>query len=125
MKKEAKFQTLFSHWTKNVFRKTACFELKQTEKDSIPFDSVVPHQVQALLNAKNSNLFFKIPDGSFSPSPFDCFNMNKVPAYVVIKYPDFFCLIDIDDWMNEVKMSPRKSLTSDRAKEISQYEVML
>lgn len=118
MKHEANFNTYFNHWLKSVHKKTGAFELKQTKGNSIAFNKVVPHQVKALENAKNGVLVYKIPDVGFQ-NPFDCFCLVKVPAYVVIKFKDFFCLIDIDDWTNEVKRSKRKSLTSTRAKEIA------
>jgi penicillin-binding protein-related factor A (putative recombinase) len=116
--KERDFQTTFNHYLKAVYKKTGAFELKQTKSQSIAFNSVVPHQVQALLHAKNSVLVYKIPDMGYQ-NPFDVFCLTNVDAFVVIKYPDFFCLIDINDWVQEVKISTRKSLTADRAKEIA------
>lgn len=118
MKREANFQTTFNHWLKAVHKKTGAFELKQTKSNALPFNAVVPHQVQALLQVKNGTLVFKIPDSGYQ-NPFDCFSMSNEDAFVVIKYPDFFCLIDILDWCNEVERSDRKSLTSERAKEIA------
>lgn len=118
MKREANFQTTFNHWLKAVHKKTGAFELKQTKGNALPFNAVVPHQVQALLQVKNGTLVFKIPDSGYQ-NPFDAFSLTRENAYVVIKYRDFFCLIDILDWCNEVERSDRKSLTSERAKEIA------
>lgn len=118
MKREANFNTTFNHWLKNVYKKTGAFELKQTKTNSIAFNSVVPHQEKALFNTKNNILVYKIPDMGFQ-NPFDCFSLFRVDAFVVIKYPDYFCLIDINDWIQEIKISDRKSLTSNRAKEIA------
>ena len=118
MKREANFQTTFNHYLKSVHKKTGAFELKQTKTNSIAFDLVVPHQEQALLNVKNGTFVYKIPDMGFQ-NPFDCFCMVSEDAFVVIKYPDFFCMIDINDWVQEKKISGRKSLTSTRAKEIA------
>ena len=118
MKNEAKFQTKFNHWVKNVYKQTAAFALKQTTTNSIPFSSVVPHQVLALSHARNGTLVFKIPDAGYQ-NPFDSFCLSHVPAFVVIKFPDFFCLIDINDWVNEDTRSTRRSLTSARSKEIA------
>lgn len=120
--KEKDFQTTFSHWLKQVHKKTGAFELKQTKTNSLPFESVVAHQVAALRNAKNGTLVYKIPDVGYQ-NPFDCFSLAGVPAYVVVKYPDFFCLIDIDDWINENVRSERRSLTSKRAMEIAEIIV--
>lgn len=117
MKREANFQTTFNHWLKAVHKqifvfkipdcgfqnpfdafsvdangKFSAWELKQTKTNSLSFSLVVDHQVNAL---------------------------KRVKGFVVIKYPKFFCLIDILDWCNEVERSDRKSLTSERAKEIA------
>lgn len=124
MKHEANFNTLFNHWLKSVHKQTGAFELKQTKTNSLPFASVVPHQVAALKNSKNGVLVFKIPDAGYQ-NPFDTFSLAGVPAFVVIKYPDFFCMIDINDWLQEVKINERKSLTSIRAKEIATTIVSL
>lgn len=118
MKREANFQSTFGKWAKQVYRKTAAFELKQTQTNSLPFNSLQNHQAQALLHARWETLFYKIPDVGYQ-NPFDCFTLSGVPAYVVIKYPDFFCLIDIETFLLEQKRSKRKSLTSERAKELS------
>lgn len=124
MKHEANFNTYFNHWLKNVYKKTGAFELKQTKTQSIAFNSVVSHQVQALKNAKNGILVYKIPDVGYQ-NPFDCFSLAGVDAFVVIKYPNFFCLIDINDWIQEEKISERKSLLSIRAKEIATLVVTI
>lgn len=124
MKHEANFNTIFNHWLKEIYKKTGAFELKQTKTDSIPFSSIVEHQKAALYNSKNSVLVYKIPDAGFQ-NPYDCFCMSGVDAFVVIKYPNFFCLIDIDVWIEEEKKSERRSLTSSRAKEIATLLVLL
>lgn len=116
--KERDFQTTFNHWLKAVHKKTGAFELKQTKGNALPFTAVVPHQVQALLQVKNGTLVFKIPDSGYQ-NPFDVFSLTREEAFVVIKYPNFFCLIDILDWCNEIERSDRKSLTSERACEIA------
>lgn len=118
MKREAKFNTTFNHWLKNVYKKSGAFELKQTLVDSIPFSAIEPHQLQALLAVRFGTFVFKIPDAGYQ-NPFDCFCMTEMPAYVVVKYPSFFCLIGVRYWESESKQSKRRSLTSKRAQEIS------
>lgn len=123
MKHEAKFQTKFNHWLKDhlkhifVYKLPDCgyqtpfdafsvdhegkfyaWELKQTNKDYISFSALAPHQLEAL---------------------------KRVKGMVVIKYPDFFCLIDIQDWIRENELSSRRSLTSSRAKEIATWTVLI
>ena len=116
--KEKDYQIKFNHWLKEKYKKTGCFELKQTQTNSIPFSSVKEHQIKALLNASNSSLVYKIPDMGYE-NPFDCFCLSGVPAFVVIKYPKSFELISIESFLFEMGKSKRKSLTYERAKLIS------
>jgi hypothetical protein len=117
--KEKDWQVIFNHWLKEVYRSTGAFELKRAVNDVLPFDKVVPHQVQGLLNARHGVLALKLPDSMGLQWPFDCFSLAGVPAYVVIRFSKSFELIDIDTWMLEVKRSKRKSLTYQRACAIS------
>lgn len=103
---------------KHILKESGAFELKQTETNSIPFSDVLEHQVNSLLQSKHGVLVFKIPDVGYR-NPFDSFCLSNMPAYVVIKYPDFNCMIDIDDWVHESTISKRRSLTDARAKEIA------
>lgn len=121
MKREAKFNTKFNHWLKNVYKNSGVFELKQADI-SLPFSSVQDHQIEALQNVRHSTFVYKIPDAGFQ-NPFDCFTFTKMPAYVVIKYPKFFCLISIDTFLLERSRSKRKSLTAIRAKDIAQIVI--
>jgi hypothetical protein len=118
MKREAKFNTTFNHWLKNVYKKTGAFELKQTKSDSLPFSDVKPHQLEALQAVRHNTFVYKIPDLGLQ-NPFDCFCLTEQPAYVVVKYPKFFCLISVDSFVLESQKSKRKSLTSARAKDIA------
>jgi len=124
MKLEAKHQTKFNHWVKNVFKKTAAFELKQTKENSIPFSAVVPHQVDALLAVREGVFNWKIPDAGYQ-NPFDSFCMVNERAYVVLFYPKSFELIPIQGFILERERSKRKSLTWERAREISTISVPL
>lgn len=123
MKREANFQTTFNHWVKEVYKKTAVFELKQTTGNSIPFSAVQYHQSRALIAAKEGVLSYKIPDCGYQ-NPFDSFCLAGVPAFVVVKFPGFFCLIDIGVWLREDFQSKRRSLTAHRAKELSTVTVL-
>lgn len=124
MKREAAFNTLFNKWLKNVYKKTGAFELKQTQTNSLPFNAVVDHQEQALMNAKWGVLVYKIPDAGYQ-NPFDCFVLSGVPAYVVIKYPNVVCVIDIDMFSTEKALSQRRSLTSEKAVELAEFTIKL
>lgn len=121
-KKERDWQSKFNQWLRNVHKRTGAFELKRAVNDSLPFDAVVPHQVEALQAAANGVLVYKIPDAGYQ-NPFDCFCLAGVPGYVVIKYDHGFELITIDTFLLEKSRSKRKSLTASRAREISTISI--
>ncbi len=120
MKREANFQsTTFGKYVvaKGMFGN---FELKQTTEDSIDFnDDRLKRQCDSLLAAQEKGYFWKHSDADQREKPFDCSNVPPVTGYLVIKYPDFFCFIEIDVFMKESQDSKRRSLTSKRAKEIA------
>lgn len=124
MKREAAFNTVFNQWLKNVHKQTGVYELKVAKGNSIPFDAVVEHQIQSLEASNHGLLVWKIPDCGYQ-NPFDCFSMYKVPAWVVIKFANSFEMITIDTFVLEKSRSKRKSLTSERAREISTISVKL
>lgn len=118
MKREANFQIVFNHWLKNVWKQTGAFELKQTTTNSISFACVQDHQLAALENVHHGVLVYKIPDVGYQ-NPFDCFCLVTEPAFIVVKFPKFFCLIEVVHWIAYQTQSSRKSLTSKEAREIS------
>lgn len=123
-KREAEFGVLFRHWLKSTAMISAAFELKQTTSNSLPFGAVKDHQIDGLsAAASRKGILFKIPDDSRGIKCFDYFYLRHSLAFVVIKYPKFFCLIELEEFLREKENSKRKSLTSDRAKAIS-YKVV-
>lgn len=124
MKHEAKYNTLFNHWLKNVYKQTMAYEMKQTQGNSLPFSDVQDHQIAALEAANHGTLVYKIPDVGYQ-NPFDGICLSGVPAYVVVKFKDSFELIAIDTFTLERKRSTRKSLTYERAKAISTMSIDL
>lgn len=119
-KREALFQTQFNSFLRNEFKQTGVFELKHTRgKDSLPFSEVKEHQLNALRACKHGTFAFKISDIGMVFNPFDCFSMHHVPAFVVIKFPAAFYMIDVDAFIEERNSSVRKSLTEVRAKAIA------
>lgn len=105
---------------------SSVFEYKQTTTNSLAFSAVKEHQVTALLGCKSEEgFYFKIPDTSFCLLPFDAFFFKNAYAYVIIKYPKAFYVIDIDDFISEDKASKRRSLTSERADDIAVFRVNL
>lgn len=126
IKREAAFTVLFRHWLRANPMASSAFELKQTTTSSIPFDAVQPHQLDALLAVKTKGgLLYKAPDDSAGVKPFDLFYLSNAYAWVVIKYPAVFHMIAVETFILEKKRSKRKSLTQQRASEISTISVKL
>ena len=121
-KREADFGKMFRHWVKSQPQlPSAAFELKQTTLNYISFSALQEHQEHALLAASTSGILFKLPDDSRGVKPFDYFYLKRAPAFVVIKYPQGFEGISIEIFILEREKSARKSLTYERAKEISSF----
>lgn len=120
--KEKSFQTTFCHWLKHVYKGTGAFELKITKTNSLPFSAVADHQALGLYQVKHGTLVLKLPDVGMQ-MPFDCFCMTKQEAYVVIKYPSGVAIIPIDVFILENEHSIRRSLTYERAMELSTIKI--
>jgi len=127
-KREAQFTTDFRHYIRaNPPRLPCAIEIKQTTTNSLLFSAVKEHQRDALLAVKYNvqGFLYKIPDDSRGIKPFDMVYFINTQGYVVIKYPTFFCFIDIDTFLVEEQRSKRKSLTDTRAREIAYLSVDL
>lgn len=122
-KREAAFQTLFRHWVRSKpSLPTGAYELKQTTTDSIPFSDVQLHQLAALEAAQSgTGILYKIPDDSRGVKPFDMVYLQSSTAWIVIRFPKFFCVISLESFEIEKSRSERKSLTSDRARAVSTW----
>lgn len=121
-KREAEFGKQFRAWIKaQKDLPSSAFELKQTTIDYISFSALQEHQEYALLAASREGLLYKAPDDSRGVKPFDFFYIKKAPAFVVIKYPKGFEGIAIENFIAEREKSQRKSLTYERAKQISTF----
>lgn len=121
-KREADFGKQFRAWVRaQKDLPSAAFELKQTTIDYISFSALQDHQEAALLAATTTGLLYKAPDDSRGVKPFDFFYLKRTPAFVVIKYPNGFEGITIENFIAEREKSNRKSLTHDRARLISSF----
>ena len=115
--KEADFGVDFRRWIEKNPRYSSAFELKQTSKSSIPFSCVEEKQlVYGLAIKSDKGTLIRVQGINGDPDYIWCRNM---PYNIVIKYPTMFCLIDVETFILEKERSKRKSLTSDRAKEIA------
>ena len=121
-KHEAKFATLFRHWIKRNPWFCSAFELKHTRGNNyFPFDEVQDHQLAALkASTTKEGFLYKISDDSLGAKPFDMFFLANARAYVVIRFPEFFCFIDVFVFEKEKKTNKRKSVGEHRAIEIAE-----
>lgn len=118
---ESKFGILLRHWVfANAKKlKTSTFEIKQTQTDSLPFSALEEHQNNYSMAIKHSEkgAFMRMESGTIGAP--DYVYLKKEPAFIVVRFPDLFCIIDIDKWNTERIINKRKSLTSERAQLIA------
>lgn len=122
-KREAGFGIKLRRWLEEHGGESCVFELKQTTTRSISFSCVKEKQIPWLLQAKGKKgILLKNPGGEGQPD----YSYHRLsPAWVVIRYPQSFYVIDIDAFLYEKKTSDRKSLTQGRASQIATWAVAL
>ena len=123
IKRESKFSITFRHWLRanaHLFD-TCSFEIKQTEKDYISFSAVEDHQINYgfAIQQSDSGVLIRVQGTNGEP---DYLFLKKQQSYVVIKYPEWFVGITIFNFVAERDLYKRKSLTVDRALEISTFK---
>ncbi len=135
--KEKDLQVKFGRWlhTTNGRERfgagTHLFELKASQNDRIPLERFKKHQLRALQLGKHGRLYFKIPDTSVSPNPFDCFLINGCEAWFVCFFNagtrqrkrDFF-ILDADILENFISRGIKSSLSLLDASELGIKEVL-
>jgi len=117
--KEADFGVRFRHYVEShPGMPIGSYELKDTHgKDSLPFDTVEPSQLAyGHMIQSEKGAFIRVQGLRGEP---DYIYLKLTQAFVVINYPDYFAIIEMDAFVKEKADSKRKSLTSIRAKEIA------
>jgi len=119
-KKEARFGIQLRHYLRRYPLKTeAHLEIKDSRgKEYFSFSELKQEQIDNALasNGDKGNLI-RVEAGTIG-APDYCYFRNS-PAYIVINYPSCFVFIGIETFLMEKNRSKRKSLTEERAKEIS------
>jgi hypothetical protein len=116
---ESKFSILFRHWIKANPQISGTYEMKDSKgKDYINFSEVTEDQINYGL-AINSNKGTFIRVQAINGGEPDYVYFRNSPAYIVINYPKTFSIISIGTFILEKERSKRKSLTEQRASEIS------
>lgn len=122
-KHEQKFQSLFKRWLQAGWTgQSAVFELKRTLTDTLPFSALKEHQIDGLLRAQGTGVYYKLSDETSSQKPFDCFFIRNAVGYVAIAYgPKLtsFYLIPINNWIKYTKTAKAKSLSRIGAESIA------
>ena len=123
-KREANFQTTFGNYLRA--KKLHCnFELKQTTTDSLYInDARLMRQCRSLIAAQTEGYYWKHSDQDQREKPFDGSFVPPQVGYIVIKYPDFFCMILVDDFIKEVATMKGTMLHQDRAKELAMLVIL-
>lgn len=116
-KLEADFGVLLKgHVERNPFKVTTFIETKQTETDSILFSCLEAKQAAHGLLTKGKGVWIRIQGLSGEQ---DYVWAAGSPSHVAVKFKSGYCLIDIELFILERDSSKRKSLTWERAREIS------
>lgn len=125
-KSEATFGVLFRHWIRaNPPKETMHFELKESKgKDSILFSAVEDHQVVfgEAIRDSTKGVLMRNMGGNGEP---DYSYLYRDPVFIAIRFPGFFCIIQLAVFVREKATSPRKSLTAQRARAIAQQVIEL
>lgn len=126
---EKNFQTDFAKFCKNLpightLRRSATFELKISDGESIPFADVKEHQANSLRITNEGVFFYKPPDNTGYQNPCDVIMLVEEPSYVVIMFKaqernrKEFVVIPFENWKKEEQISTRRSLLLSRAAQI-------
>lgn len=124
---EAKFGLKFRKWIEENYKHlVSCpLEMKDSRgKTDFPFSEVGDRQRIILLKAKSDKgVLIRVQTGT--PGAPDYNFYRNSPAFVVVKYPRGFEMIDIENFIKEDKKSKKRSLSYARAAEISVLSVKL
>lgn len=118
--READFSIVLRHYLKaHPLPHSSSIEVKDTRgKDSFPYTELKEEQINnALASKSDKGNLIRISVGTVGAPDYAYY--RNAPAYIVIRYPKCFVLIDIEAFVMERDRSTRKSLTEDRAKDIA------
>lgn len=116
--KEADFGLTFREWIEKERPISSSLELKDTRgKDFLNFNELGDNQIiYAKLISGPKGALIRVQGTDGQP---DYIWLRNTPSYVVIKYPKSFSMISVSTFLMEKERSKRKSLTEQRASEIS------
>lgn len=126
-KKEAKWQTIWSKYMQEMHERGELYcyyELKQTDKNSLPFSKIEIHQYDGLQALKKKGMKWKFSDEDSRQKPCDGGNFPPLPSYIVIKFPDAYYMIRIEDIV-KLREEGGISITQEQARQVSERIVEL
>lgn len=118
-KREADFGVRLKNWLKkHPLKVSSSLEIKHSRgKDYLNYHEVAQEQLAyASLVGSDAGVLIRVEGHNGEP---DYIFMRKSPAYFVIQYPDFACIIRAAVFKEEKKKGAA-SLTAERAKEIAE-----
>lgn len=122
---EADFGVTFRAWIEShreLFPHSATFELKQTDgKASLNFSEVSATQIAYGATIEREGALIRVQ--GMNGEPDYAWMAPDARAYVVIEYPQGFCIIRVSAFVAERNASARKSLTYERAWVIASHVV--
>lgn len=117
---EKDFSIVLRHYLKAHPLPISCpLEIKDTRgKDSFSYAELKEEQINnALASKSDKGNLIRVSTGTIGAPDYVYYRSS--PAYIVIKYPGGFVFLDIETLLLEKDSSKRKSLTWERAQEIS------
>lgn len=116
---ESKSSVLFRHWIRVNKMTTRSIEVKDTRgKNYLSFSEVSQDQLDFGMVIKSDKGVLIRTQAVATGTP-DYIYLRNEPADIVIKYPKFFAVIDVANFIFEKEKSKRRSLTAGRAKDIA------
>lgn len=121
IKHESKSGTRFKHWVHaNAERlATSTFEMKDSRgKEYLPWKELKMKQLDygLAIEEGKKGAFIRTQGGNGEP---DYIFLKYVPAYIVIKFPSCFCMIDVLKVWENMPIGQKGSLTVEEAKRIA------
>lgn len=119
-KKESKWQIVFNKYLRQERGLNYGFyELKDAAGEYFNYKNFEDHQIESLTSLRWSGLVWKLSDADPRQKPCDTMCVPPLPAYVVIKYPKFFAVITVEDFVADRDARKRKSLSYQQALSIA------
>jgi hypothetical protein len=109
IKKEAKLQVIWGQYLRSLMEQGTpwygYFELKQTDKDYMPFSALEENQLEGLPATEKNGLYWKYSDLDMRKKPCDCSCTPPLPSYVVIAFSGVFYAIRIGEIIKMIEDS--------------------